>query len=249
MDRRIHPKEYLLRVITKIGSASSKQLQEICKPVMSRSVLYYHLKGLVGLRLVERVTHPNELKFAYRATDEAFANFYEFDEKSGFGRPRACELSHTLSVTEAIITLSKYQNVTGYTPEHALCPSRLREATGYRRPDAIIELTNTHGVYSLAVEVENSLKSKKRIQGILEAYEHCFEADRECVGVIIICEKKTVLDCYLEHLGKMDEEFRKRVLLLEPKGLLTLRESIYGAFGTRVGKIWDLGRTKSTEET
>lgn len=245
MNKHIDPKEYLALILTRVGGASPKQLQELCMPVMSKTALYRHLRRLVREGYAERQTHPTQLKFAYKATEKALKGEFDHDERARFGRPRSCELGHTLLVTDTLVTFSKYANVTGITLEHELCEETLREFNGCRRPDAIIQLTNSHGCYEIAIEAENSLKSKDRIKNVLESYETCFEKDIRCSGVIIVCGKKDIFNCYSEELAKRNEEHKKRILLTTPERLLDLNERIYGPIGTEVRMIWDLRRTES----
>ncbi|MBK23244.1 MAG: hypothetical protein CME70_04485 [Halobacteriovorax sp.] len=113
-----------------------------------------------------------------------------------------------------------------------------KEVLGGVEPDAVIQGMKNDKKYSMAIEVELTQKSEKRVKEKLSKYGQ----DRSSLYCLYITQKKSLYRTYKRFLEEMDTMVQAKVFLLLDEGLIGSEINFTGK------QVFFKGETKTFEE-
>jgi hypothetical protein len=242
MSRDLQP--YLLYQWARFGALSIPQALHLAEGKCRRSSLYRELKRLVRRDLIYPLLNPATNTRGYYATPEGRREVFG-DVEPMIPGVKTPELDHSLEVSQVLIDLCRFENVTGIIGPYELSATGWRAFARDRFPDGAFRLTQDGQHYEIAVEVESTVRSGDRIEKILENYREAFKTP--CSGVLFVTSGVTNRNRYMKAIAQMPEDFQKRVRVTQGVGSEHLAAEAYGALRTSSDKIWDLTRTESMD--
>jgi hypothetical protein len=233
---------YILYQIARFGALTIHELQIVCQGACSRSGLYRSLEGLLRSKLIRRIPIETARSPVYMATEAGIR------ATLGNGRDPArfaahADHNHTLRVAKTLLALARHENVTGICSEFELSVEEIRDFSGTKIPDGLIQVTRGNLIYELAIEVEVTPKAYSRSQEFLEKYKNAFEKGVICSGVFVICDEENIYDRYRGQLEQMGQSVAERFLILQGPDLPTINPLLYGQPEKHVGFCCEKRRT------
>lgn len=235
---------YLIYQITRFGALTVEQMIRLCDGKATRSSIYRTLKKLKEADFVASVNDPNSEVRAYYATKEG--REYALGEHTVLTpgtRPR--EINHTLACAEALLRISRHENISGISTSFELDAEEIKTFCHDRIPDGLFRLTQNGQHFELALEIESTSRSADRVRHLLNSYWTTFRSGMPCAGLVIAATTSTIFNLYSKLIAEMPEEFRTRVRLHQGIGFKDINTMAYGQIIPSLPKCWDQRGTLS----
>jgi hypothetical protein len=219
--------EYIRYQLARFGVLRTQEIEALCESRCRQNRVYTVTRELIQLRHIERFCHPGIFRTAFRITSSG-ARAALGHETEALPKFREKDAHHALRVAQTLISLSRFENVTGFATELELPRETLREFSRSKIPDGIIQLSRNGASYEVAVEVEVTPKTDQRCIEFLDKYQETFIRSPHCSGLIVVCDANDIHERYSTLLEKREKAVRDRVLLVRGPGLESLNPAIYG---------------------
>lgn len=218
---------FILLILSRLRVATIAQLERICTGQCKTTSIYHHLRNLMDAGMVARLSHPACPFFVYAATDAGIKTIHGSSSVE-FPSVRLVDLRHVATCSETMMEFCFRKNITGISLEHEFDPISLRRFCLGRSPDAIIQVSDSHGSREMAVEVETSRKADAARRQMLEAYGETFRLGLLCSAVIIVAGSKEIFEAYQRDIATLPVETESAVVLCSSPRLKELNTRIYG---------------------
>lgn len=225
---------FIERQLVRFGAMSVPQMEFACKKC-SQVTIYRTLKDLTKGYLIERVTHVDGDQYLFVPSRNLIERVLGENQERSTGVSQN-QLSHTVLVTDSILTLSQYSSVTGVATEHEFVPSEIQKFCHNRRPDGIIQISNERGTFCLALEVERTQKNEGRTNEIVEKYQRTFLSGMPCKGVLIVVSTSAIKEMYQANISKLPKELQSRFVVSMQDGLERLNPKNFGVIQSDMQK-------------
>ena len=237
---------FVLYQIARFGMLTMSQLIELCEGRCRRTAIYDCILILGKAGYIERLAPIFFPKGIYRITPKGFCE--ALGRSNEFSRtPKSASIVHSVRVTDTLLELSRYENITGFATEFEIPTDEWSDFSRTKIPDGIIQVSRSAQQYELAVEVECEPKTWARCQEFVSKYRDVFEHRALCSGVILVCDLEHIYQKYLKVMREMGDSIAKRFLIVRGPDLPTLNPAIYGAPRMQRGHLADKSREHFTD--
>jgi hypothetical protein len=186
------------------------------------------------ISLVSKSGHAQRHQFRWEKTGvyTSFPTAFLILQKALSENPEqfAYEYNHRVASTDVLIALARRSFVSNIVTESEIKQLKTGSPVIGRRPDGLFTLKRGKDLPVLAaLEVESSLRNRKRIQNIIESYVETFSKYPDRLGgVLIIALTANIAHAYRDLISQISENHRSRFVLSERKDIIDVKETILG---------------------
>lgn len=186
----------ILRIIGKWKIVDIKTIQECLRANQSRQELNRKILYLIEEGLVKSVKHSFGKKYYYLTANGLM--YTQFEEAFD---PSENSFLHDVTTSYIVRELLLFENVVNGEIDSF-------DKSSSFRPDGYIEVLKDDKVFTVALEIELTQKSKKRVLGKFQKYQYYNDIDY----VLYISNKERLIETYQRYLLEMNEKVQDKVI-------------------------------------
>jgi hypothetical protein len=140
------------------------------------------------------------------------------------------ELQHRLSCNDVYIALARRAFISDITTEHELKSLDIENPVLGRNPDGLFTLLRSNRQpIQVAIEVETSLRTRKRIKDVIQRYVSTYDDNPVGLrGALVVATRPDIAGAYREAILEVGGQYPKRFILSEYSDLHDVKDTVFG---------------------